>query len=150
MIAMNFASNESLRRKLAFSGVIPFLVCSLFLVIGFKELPIVGSLNRALSSYTVLIFAFMAGVHWGQYLQGIKSRVNLMVESNVLAIACWFAFLLMPVEWFYAASTLGFICLLWTDYNLYREGKIAKHYLQTRASVTSLVVMSLIIAALYG
>lgn len=148
MNAMNFASNESLRRNLAFSGVIPFAVGALLLVFGFKEIPVLGSLNRALSSYTVLIFAFMAGVHWGQYLQGIKSNVNLLIESNALAIACWLAYLLMPFGWFYAASTLGFNCLLWTDYNLYHQGEITKSYLQTRVYVTLPVIASLIIAAI--
>ena len=138
----------SLRRNLAFSGVIPFGLCALLLGFGFKELRVVGDLNRTLSSYTVLIFAFMAGVHWGQYLQGIKSRVNLLVESNALAIACWFAYLLLPVGWFYAANTLGFARLLWTDYSLYREGEITKSYLQTRAYVTTLVIASLMIAAI--
>ena len=147
---MDIGSSESLRRNLAFAGVIPFVAGASLLVASVKGLPVLGGIDRALSSYTILIFAFMAGVHWGQFLQGIRSDVNLLVESNALAIACWFAYLLMPTAWFYAASTIGFGSLLWTDYNLYRRSEITKSYLQIRSYVTLLVVISLIIAAIYA
>ncbi len=141
-------NHVSLTRPLAFAGALPFVASALFLWSGELQFPGFGGVEKIASSYGLLILAFMAGSHWGQYLSGSKSGVNLLLTSNAVALAGWFAYLLLSSRLFFAILAALFAALLMIDRKLKSEGFLDSEYMTTRSVVSAIVVMSLAIIAL--
>ena len=137
-------------RLLASFGALPFLACTAAIV--FFDNPTIGPFGTAqnlLLSYSLLIVSFMAGILWGVYL--IRSNaisLNLLLISNVLAVAAWAAFILLPARLVLLCHAVLFLCLLYVDRIAVKAGVLTEAYLKVRYGVTGVVVVSLLIAAL--
>jgi phosphoglycerol transferase MdoB-like AlkP superfamily enzyme len=140
---VNTGMNNKLLRILPFAGTIPFVAGAALLLTGNQALPFIGSTERAILSYGLLILSFMAGVHWGQYLSGVRTSVDLLLTSNVITLATWFGFLLLPAQWFCLLLVLLFIAVYLIDRTLHA----GSDYLTTRRNVTGIVCASLLLAA---
>lgn len=138
----------ALTRPLAFAGAFPFVAAALLIWDGQATLPVVGSLSNLAASYGLLILAFMAGVQWGQKLAGIGTALNLFLISNAVALAGWFAYLLLSPRLFFASLAVLFAVVLLIDRRLAAEGHVDADYIRTRTVVTALVVVSLAVIAL--
>jgi hypothetical protein len=136
-------ARSDLIRSLPYAGALPFVVGAMLLVSGVSPLPFLGSAQWVVISYGLLIISFMAGVHWGQYLVGVRAPVNLLVSSNVVALCAWFGFLLLPVFWFCLLLVVLFAVLYLIDRQLHSRSD----YLNTRRNVTGLVCVSLLVTA---
>ena len=133
--------------RLALLGALPFVLCSLLLTLDIMNLPLLGSVPRLLSSYTLVIAVFMCGVHWGQYLQPASAHsLNLFIVSNVLTILLWIAWLLAPTDIFLFLALIVFVLLLLIDARLRLQQLIGKPYFRMRLLVTSIVCASLLLA----
>jgi ATP/ADP translocase len=138
----------ALTRPLAFAGALPFVACALLLWAGHTSLPVLGSVSNIAASYGLLILAFMAGVQWGQRLSGIQSQLNLFLISNAIALAGWFAYLMLSPKLFFASLAVLFAVVLMIDKRLAAEGHVSADYIRTRTVVSALVVLSLAVMAL--
>lgn len=141
-------TSTAITRPLAFAGALPFVVCALLLWAGHTTLPVLGSVSNIAASYGLLILAFMAGIHWGQRLSGVETRLNFFLSSNAIALAAWFAYLLLSPRLFFAALAMLFAILLLIDRRLGAEGHLPTDYVRTRTTVSALVVLSLAVIAL--
>jgi ATP/ADP translocase len=139
---------SSFTRPLAFAGALPFVASALLLWAGHASVPVLGSVANIASSYGLLILAFMAGVHWGQRLSGVETELNLFLISNAIALAGWFAYLLLLPQLFFASLAVLFAVVLMVDKRLAAEGHLLPDYICTRTAVSALVVMSLAVIAL--
>jgi Protein of unknown function (DUF3429) len=139
--------NSTLLRTLPYAGALPFMACAILLIFGIKDLAPLGKTNTIIFTYGLTIISFMAGVHWGQYVAGVRTRVNLLVSSNLVTLAAWFGFLLLPSFYFSFLLIVLFIILNSIDGHLRDEGAIESRYGKTRRNVTALVCLSLLIAA---
>ena len=128
---------------LPYAGALPFVGGAVCLIFGIETLPVLGSTLHFLLTYGLVIVSFMAGVHWGQYLSGVRGKVNLLVSSNAVALAAWFGFLLLSALWFCLLLVLQFTLLYVIDVRLHP----GSDYLRTRRNVTMLVCLSLLAAA---
>jgi ATP/ADP translocase len=137
-----------LTRPLAFAGALPFVASALLLWAGHGSLPVLGSVSNLAASYGLLILAFMAGVQWGQRLGGIETGMNLFLISNAIALAGWFAYVLLSPKLFFASLAVLFAVVLMIDKRLAAEGYISADYIRTRTVVSALVVLSLAVIAL--
>lgn len=136
---------------LTFAGAIPFIACALLLVIGTSDIPILGATADVLSAYGLVIASFMAGSQWGNHLSladDDKWAVRLPLVSNVIAIALWLGFLMLPVVGFIWLLVIGFASMWMIDYGLNRARIITQDYFKVRTYVTAIVIMSLIVAAM--
>jgi ATP/ADP translocase len=138
----------ALTRPLAFAGALPFVACALLMWAGHTSFPVLGLVSNIAASYGLLILAFMAGVQWGQRLVGIETSLNLFLISNAVALAGWFAFLLLQPKMFFASLAVLFAVVLMIDKCLAAEGHLSADYIRTRTAVSALVVMSLAVIAL--
>jgi ATP/ADP translocase len=138
----------AITRPLAFAGALPFVASALLLWAGQASLPVLGAVSTIAASYGLLIFAFMAGVQWGQRLVGIETSLNLFLISNAIALAGWFAFLLLSPKMYFASLAVLFAVVLMIDKRLAAEGHLSADYIRTRTVVSALVVMSLAVIAL--
>jgi Protein of unknown function (DUF3429) len=94
-------------------------------------------------SYGLLIISFMAGVHWGQYLSGLRPRLNLLLSSNALALLTWFFYLkLQPFE-----LLLVFAGIFAVIYIIDLQLKLDASYMHTRRNVTAIVCGCLLVIA---
>ena len=141
-------TSTSLTRPLAFAGALPFVASALWLWSGHASVPVLGSVANIAASYGLLILAFMAGVQWGQKLSGIATSLNLFLISNAIALAGWFAYLLLSPKLFFASLALLFATVLMVDKRLAAEGHLSADYIRTRTAVSALVVLSLAVIAL--
>lgn len=130
---------------LALAGTIPFLFSAFVLTAGFNPL-FWGSIEVFLTSYTLIIGAFMAGVHWGHHLD--KAPKQLAIFSNLIALSFWFAYLLLPFKFFLYAAILLFLFLLLIDRSLLEKQIIDMKYFYTRCAASLIVVLSLLISAI--
>ncbi|MFT5428943.1 MAG: hypothetical protein ACI9PD_001675, partial [Psychrobacter glaciei] len=67
---------------------------------------------------------------------------------NVIALGLWLGFLSLSAIGFIWLLVIGFISLLVIDYSLHRAQIISHTYFQVRKYVTTIVVISLVIAGL--
>jgi ATP/ADP translocase len=137
-----------LTRALAFAGALPFVASALLLWSGERAFPGLGQVQTIAASYGLLILAFMAGIHWGQALSGVATNINLFITSNAIALAAWFAYLLLSPKLFFASLAALFAAILIIDRTLAAAGTLDRNYLVTRSVVSAIVVLSLAIIAL--
>lgn len=133
---------------LTYAGTIPFIFCALCLYANMQELPILGSIEKILSVYGLVIAAFLAGSHWGQHLHINNNKwvILLPVLSNIIAILLWFSFLILNFKILMVMYIAVFIVLLIIDYCLFRANLITDSYFKTRFKVSFIVIISLIIS----
>ena len=133
---------------LTYAGSIPFVLCSVFLINNIQKLPLLGSVEKILSVYGLVISSFLAGAHWGQHLYINKGVWNkfLPILSTALAVLLWLSFLVLDFKMLMVMFVLVFIILFIVDYRLFKIDFITHNYLQTRFFVTTIVVVSLIIS----
>ncbi len=141
-------TSAAITRPLAFAGALPFVVSALLLWAGHASVPVLGTVSNIAASYGLLILSFMAGVQWGQQLSGIETGLNLFLSSNAIALAGWFAYLLLSSRLFFACLAVLFAVLLMIDRRLGAEGHLSTDYMRTRTVVSALVVLSLAVIAL--
>lgn len=136
---------------LTYAGSIPFLFCAVCLFFNISEIPILGSVEKTLAAYGLMIASFMSGSHWGQHLNlHNKWGFYLPILSNFNVIILWFAFLIASFETLFFLYALSFLILLMIDRKLFKENLINFNYWRARVSVTLIVIVSLVLAGFYS
>lgn len=142
---------KKLSPYLTFAGAVPFVVGAVLITLGVSNIPILGEVSHILSTYGLVIASFMAGAQWGNHLTLPDSSawvVNLPLLSNIITIGLWLGFLSLTPAHFIWLLIMGFIILLVVDYGLDRAQIIEHKYFKVRLYVTSVVIISLAIAAM--
>ena len=137
---------------LAYAGAIPFAFCALCLVLGIQQLPLIGSVEKALTVYGLVISTFLCGAHWGQHLymkEGPWVRA-LPILSNIITVLLWIGFLTLSFKMIITMLVAAFVILLIVDHRLFLVDLINHHYFQTRLFVSSIVIVSLIISGIFS
>ena len=125
---------------LTYAGSIPFIFCAVCLISGIQQIPLLGSIEKVLSIYGLVISSFLAGAHWGQhlYIQGFWYRV-LPILSNIAAILLLFGFLMFSFKILMIMFVAAFVILLMIDHRLFQTALITRQYFQTRLLVSVIV-----------
>lgn len=137
-------SNTPLLRILPYAGALPFVACALLLLFGVKEIKGPGHTIGVALAYSLVIVSFMAGVHWGQFLSGLRPGVNLLVSSNAVALIAWGSYLVLAPIYECLVFVALFAFLYWIDTQL----ELDALYMRTRRYVTLMVCTSLLLIAL--
>ena len=131
---------------LTYAGLLPFIGCALMPFVGVTELWNLGSFDYIAAAYGLAIVCFLCGAHWGTCLyKDAAARDNLFVTSNVIVVACWFAFLVAAPAVRLVVLTLAFLCLLFIDFRLLKAGLLTDFYFRMRATATGVAVIALVI-----
>lgn len=135
---------------LAYAGAVPCILCAACLNVDIQEIPLLGSVERILSVYGLVIASFLAGTHWGQHLHISKSlwSYSLPILSNIIAVLLWFGFLVLSFKMQMAMFVIAFVVLLIIDHRLFQIDLITHHYFQTRFFVSAIVIISFIISGI--
>lgn len=136
--------DRKLYAALAFAGASPFVACAVLIATGTPTLEPIGRLDAVVESYGLAIISFLCGAHWATWLyKKSESPFNLMVTSNVVLLAVWFAMLSGNVAVSLSTQVAAFLVLLYIELRIRRAGLIADHYFMVRGIATALAVMSL-------
>ena len=131
---------------LTYAGVLPFIGCALMPLVGMQALWNLGSFDQIAAAYGLAIVCFLCGAHWGTYLYNRTAAPdNLFITSNVIVVACWFAFLMAAQAITLFVLILAFLCLLFLDYRLLRAGLLTDYYFRMRTTATVIAVVALAI-----
>jgi len=131
---------------LTYAGALPFVGCALMPFIGLQELWNLGSYDHIAAVYGLAIVCFLCGAHWGTYLyHQAEAPDNLFITSNIIVVACWFAFLMAAKAVTLFVLILAFLCLLVIDYRLLKAGLLTDYYFRMRTTATVIAVISLAI-----
>lgn len=140
---MNYRTTYSL---LTYAGVIPFIAVAILHFLPTPEPWLNVFFQKVGTSYSLAILTFMAGTHWGIYLQQSSLiRPNLFHTSNIVTLGAWFSYLLAPHDWIMFIHAAGFALLLWIDLRLYQRDVISSDYFQVRKRVSTLVILCLLL-----
>lgn len=133
---------------LAYLGTLPLLVCALLSLFNVKFVPMFADVIQVSVIYSLIICSFMAGTHWGIFLDKMTlKRTYLLWSSNLQAILLWVLFLFVSLENMLWVTMISFILLLFIDYQLKQAKEISTTYFQMRGRVTSIVLICLLIIA---
>jgi Protein of unknown function (DUF3429) len=140
-------TQSTLIRILPYAGTLPFIYGAVSRFSGglsaMQHVRFFPDMQHMILSYGLLIISFMAGVHWGQYLAGLRPRINLLLSSNAVALLAWFCYLqLRPFELLLVYSGI-FAGLYVIDVQMGLDAR----YMQTRRNVTAIVCSSLLVVA---
>ncbi len=131
---------------LTYAGVLPFVGCALMPFVGLQELWNLGTYDHIAAAYSLAIVCFLCGAHWGTYLYRRSAAPdNLFITSNVIVVACWFAFLMAAKAITIFVMILALLCLLFIDYRLLKADLLTDYYFRMRSIATVVAVIALAI-----
>jgi hypothetical protein len=115
------------------------------LFLNLYEIPLVGSVEKILFFYGLVIISFLAGTHWGMHFT-IKEtwRDYLALLSNAIVITVWLFALLFSLKIMIITYIVFFLLLLIIDKKLLQSNVINASYFQIRCIATTIVVITLI------
>ncbi|MDZ7802557.1 DUF3429 domain-containing protein [Thiohalophilus sp.] len=142
---MNTIKTEQLAKVLGYAGLIPFVVFSIGTWI---DLPGVQNADFVLRTYGAIILSFMGAIHWGAAMshQGKPAQVQLAL-SVFPALFGWAA-LLIAHTYSYSILIIAFVTLCVMDQRAAKDNLVPAWYVPMRIVLTTVVVLSLIAAAL--
>ena len=142
---------RSLHSRLAYLGALPFVFCALCMLFSVQSLPYVGDVERVLATYGLAIVSFMAGSLWGQQFRAEQSWAWwIAVLSNLITVAAWLGYLLLPHSMFFGFLMIAFVGLLAIDRKQLQRSHISKEYFATRCGVTSVVLITLLLSSIFA
>jgi hypothetical protein len=137
-------------RLLAHLGTIPFLAGALLLTAGIQRIGTALDTVTLMGSYGLAIISFMAGTLWGVSKRSVgASEHGILVVSNVVTLAAWVGFLILPSPLLLLLLTLLFPLLLAADYQLMKQAQITISYFRLRCHVTGVVVAALLVSLIF-
>ena len=139
-------------RKISFSsyalmylGTLPFIFAASQSVMDFDVTWLPVSLEIIVTSYSLLIGSFMAGIHWGQHLSNQSAWPNqLAILSNIVTLGFWFSYLLFEIPTYLQISAALFAVILLMDLKLSSKAILDKKYILQRCIITIIVMGSLL------
>ena len=130
---------------LIYAGMIPYFITCFLFIKAFDSVSILGSLEKALSIYNLIIISFLAGSHWGKALKlQNKWSFYLPLTSIGLALCIGFSYLLLAFHGFLVVFIICLGLLLLIDKKLLQEQIISQDYFKTRF-IASLLTLPLIL-----
>jgi len=131
-------------RILTLSGILPFAIGAA----GQWLAPELAPWPVWTLGYGAVIAAFIAGIHWAVHLFfAARAPLNLLVSSNVLALAAWLALLLPAGPAPFLLLVAVFAALLAVDRALQRAELIPAWFYRLRIEASSAVVLCLLAMA---
>jgi hypothetical protein len=126
---------------LTYAGILPFAAG----LVGQVFAPEAAPWREWTAAYGAVIAAFIAGIHWAVHLFfGDKAPVNLLISSNVLALAAWGALLLPAGPGPFRLLVLVFLALVLIDRRLYRAELIPDWFYRLRLQASAAVLLCLL------
>ncbi|WP_091384273.1 DUF3429 domain-containing protein [Microbulbifer marinus] len=125
---------------LAYLGLLPFVIGIAMQITGVTLFGVGGRFWFA--AYSTAILSFLCGIWWGGALNRVRHphRLALILLSNLVCVAAWFALLLYATFWGLPLLAAGFAFVLWAEARLNPNLPRRYNYFKTRSRVSYLVI----------
>jgi len=132
--------NERLWQSLGYSGLLPFIIATAMVWLGFK-LPWLNA-EFAFISYSAIILSFISGSLWGRatVLSTSSATGRLLIQSNLFSILAWTALLLNQTLISLTILAVGYVSLLAIERKA-KELCLNQDYISMRFRLTLVVVI---------
>lgn len=138
-------SQQKLAKMLGYAGLIPFVF---FSVISMLDYSFIKDPHYFLMTYAAIILSFMGAIHWGVAMSIDSDKANYQLGISVIPpLLGWFA-LLLPATYGYSILIISFSLLCLLDKEQNKRGVFPEWYYPMRVILTTIVVLSLIMASL--
>lgn len=142
------SSHRRLATALTYAGILPP-----WLALGIEKITDLGWLPLAALSYGAVIASFVSGIQWSTFLHtGGRTPVNLLLVSNVGALAAWAMVLIsiwsMPLGFAGLALVLG--ALLYVDERCFAAGVLPDWFRPLRRHATIGLGLGMLVWAVLG
>jgi len=138
-------TQQNTARILTFAGILPFAAG----VLGQILAPELAPWPVLTVSYGAVIAAFIAGIHWAVFLyKADQCRINLLLSSNILALAAWLALLLPSGPWPLRLLLVIFVALIVLDRRLHLQSLIPDWFYRLRVQASTVVTVCLLAMAI--
>lgn len=133
-----------LHHFLTYAGTIPFVAFTLCYAIQ-PEIA-VAIFSAGIITYSLIIFVFVIGSHWGIALN-MENGKRYLILSTILVIFLWLAAwanIVLKLSTVMASLSLLYMMLLGIDFSIYKNQGIQYDYFKMRVIATCIVCTSLI------
>lgn len=128
------------------AGAIPFIAAAAFIFNGVESIGPLRSVTESLLAYGLAIVSFVAGTHWGIYLQfKAAAPTNLFVSGNAAVLVPWLTFVVGSIEHTLIALFLTFVFLALVEWRLCMANLVTRTYFHMRVAATLIVGISLLL-----
>lgn len=128
-------------RLLTYAGILPFAIG----LAGQVFAPTAAPWQQWTAAYGAVIAAFIAGIHWAVHLFfGARAPINLLLSSNILALAAWGALLLPDGPGPFRLLILVFLALVLIDRRLRKAELIPEWFYRLRLQASAAVSLCLL------
>lgn len=128
------------------AGAIPFIAAAALILNGVENVGPLRSVTESLVAYGLAIVSFVAGTHWGIFLQFKASAPsNLFVSSNAAVLVPWLTFVVASIDTTLIALFLTFVFLVLIESRLYKSNLVTRPYFHMRVAATIIVGVSLLL-----
>lgn len=141
---------------LAYAGALPFLVLSLFSLLGYESQSVLGiSVEVWMAIYAALILSFLGAIHWGVAIAlnndlDESASNKLFIYSVVPSLCAWFSFLLSLKLTLLLLALIVLLAYVMDHLLLFKklERVISQDFARLRLHLSVIVSLALIITAL--
>jgi hypothetical protein len=130
--------NFSVTLYLGYLGLLPFFI-SYISVLFLPQIQVIS--EQAFTIYSIIIIAFMSGIHWGFALTSNKEKSKKFVVSTVPPVLVWIFFLSTPTPLFIIFLGFMHIAGLKVDRIVFGCYEIQPHYYSMRLRLAITVAM---------
>ena len=130
--------NSSVTLYLGYLGLLPFFV-SYISVLFFPQIQVIS--EQAFTVYSIVIIAFMSGIHWGFALTSNNEKSKKFVVSIIPPVLIWVFFLLIPTSFFIIFLGFMHIAGLKIDRIVFGHYEIEPYYYSMRLRLAITVAM---------
>lgn len=130
--------NFSVTLCLGYLGLLPFFV-SYISVLFFPQIQVIS--EQAFTVYSIVIIAFMSGIHWGFALTSNNEKSKKFVVSIIPPVLIWVFFLLIPTSFFIIFLGFMHIAGLKIDRIVFGHYEIEPYYYSMRLRLAITVAM---------
>jgi hypothetical protein len=135
--------DRRLSMLLTYAGTLPLVIAAAGLIVGRLDPNLVVVVA---STYSAMIVAFLAGIHWACYLFfAERCSYNLLITSNIVALLAWLSLLIPHQQFLLGLQILCFLFVLLLDDKLRRADILPSWFYALRRNATVIVVVSLFI-----
>jgi len=123
---------------LGYLGLLPFFVSYISILF----LPQIQDISQqAFTIYSIIIIAFMSGIHWGFALTSNKDKSKKFVVSIIPPVLVWVFFLSIPTHFFIIFLGFMHIADLKTDRIVFGHYEIEPYYYSMRLRLAIIVAI---------
>lgn len=135
---------KSLAPVLAYIGVLPFIACAGYIVMGYTNPFTHKEIFHVYITYMAIMLSFLAGANWGYAIVSKEKFGFLLLTSVFISFIAW-GFILVEIKGLaLLALIFGFLAQLYCDKRMLSAKVIEPWFYHIRFNTTAIAIISVV------